>query len=198
VRDLEALTAAVRSATEELGSLDIVVANAGIASFGQLGDLGQRAWEDMLAVNLTGVWHTVKASLPHLPDGASIVLTSSVGGLKGMANVGHYIAAKHGVVGLSRSLAHELGPRMIRVNTVHPTQVSTDMIFNSRTFAQFRPDLENPTREDIEQPSQDLHILPIPWVEPLDVSKAVLFLASDDSRYVTGVALPIDAGATAR
>jgi (+)-trans-carveol dehydrogenase len=198
IRDEEGMTSAVAAGVAELGSLDIVVANAGIASFGQLGELGRQAWDEMIAVNLTGAWITVKVSLPHLPDGASIVITSSVGGLKGMANVGHYIAAKHGVVGLMRTLAHELGPRMIRVNTVHPTQVSTEMIFNDSACELFRPDLEHPTPEDIEQPSQDLHLLPIPWVTPEDVAKAVLFLASEDARYITGITLPVDAGAGAR
>jgi (+)-trans-carveol dehydrogenase len=122
------------------------------------------------------------------------VLTSSVGGLKAYPNVGHYIAAKHGVVGVMRTLALELAPHSIRVNSVHPTQVNTPMVMNDATFRLFRPDLEYPTRDDFAPVSQMMHALPVPWVEPVDISNAVLFLASDEARYVTGVTLPIDAG----
>jgi NAD(P)-dependent dehydrogenase (short-subunit alcohol dehydrogenase family) len=126
--------------------------------------------------------------------GGSIVLTSSVGGRKGYPNTGHYAAAKHGVIGLMRAFAVELGQHMIRVNSVLPTRVSTTMVMNEQTYRLFRPDLENPGPDDFAPISQMMHALPVPWVDPIDISNAVLFLASDESRYITGVSLPVDAG----
>jgi (+)-trans-carveol dehydrogenase/(-)-trans-carveol dehydrogenase len=114
------------------------------------------------------------------------------------ANVAQYVSAKHGVVGLMRNLAIELAPYSIRVNSVHPTQVDTPMIQNETMWRLFRPDLEHPTREDFAPGSQALNALPIPWVDPVDISNAVLFLASDEARYVTGVTLPVDAGAVVK
>ncbi|WP_067693611.1 mycofactocin-coupled SDR family oxidoreductase [Nocardia jejuensis] len=198
VRDYTALKAAVDSGVEQLGRLDVVVANAGIGNEGgQLSELDETLWQDMIDVNLGGVWKSVKAAIPHLiagERGGSIVLTSSVGGLKAYPNVGHYIAAKHGVVGLMRTFAVELGHHSIRVNSVHPTHVNTPMVMNEGTYKLFRPDLENPGPADLEPICRMFHTLPVPWVESVDVSNAVLFLASDESRYVTGVPLPIDAG----
>jgi NAD(P)-dependent dehydrogenase (short-subunit alcohol dehydrogenase family) len=113
-----------------------------------------------------------------------------------MANIGHYVAAKHGVVGLMRTLALELAPDMIRVNSIHPTTVNTDMIQNSAAYELFAPDLPagERTAEVLGPRFQALNALPIPWVEPVDISNAVLFLASDEARYITGVTLPVDAG----
>jgi SDR family mycofactocin-dependent oxidoreductase len=199
VRDYEALKAAVDSGVEQLGRLDIIVANAGIGTFGnKLHKIRENIWQDMIDVNLSGVWHTVKAGVPHIlagERGGSVVLTGSVGSHKAMAYTGHYIAAKHGVIGLMRAFAVELGEHSIRVNSVHPSQVNTPMTMNDITFRLFRPDLENPGPEDFAPFSQMTHIMPVPWVEAVDISNAVLFLASDESRYVTGVSLPVDAGA---
>ncbi|MCV7199148.1 mycofactocin-coupled SDR family oxidoreductase [Mycobacterium angelicum] len=199
VRDYEALKAAVDSGVAELGRLDIVVANAGIGTFGsKLHKMPESIWQDMIDVNLSGVWKTVKSGVPHIISGGrggSIVLTGSVGSHKALAYTGHYIAAKHGVLGLMRSFAVELGQHMIRVNSVHPSQVNTPMTMNEVTFRLFRPDLENPGPDDFAPFSQMTHTLPVPWVEAIDISNAVLFLASDESRYITGVSLPVDAGA---
>ncbi|HEV7582220.1 MAG TPA: mycofactocin-coupled SDR family oxidoreductase [Mycobacterium sp.] len=199
VRDYDALKAAVDGGAEQFGRLDIIVANAGIGTFGtKLHKLPEKTWQDMIDVNLSGVWHTVKAGVPHIlagKRGGSIVLTGSVGSHKALAYTGHYIAAKHGVMGLMRSFAVELGQHSIRVNSVHPSQVNTPMTMNEVTFKLFRPDLENPGPEDFAPFSQMTHIMPVPWVEAVDISNAVLFLASDESRYVTGVSLPVDAGA---
>ncbi|MCT7661154.1 mycofactocin-coupled SDR family oxidoreductase [Mycobacterium deserti] len=198
VRDYQALKTALDSGVEQLGRLDIVVANAGIGNAGnKLHKVREHIWRDMIDINLTGVWKSVKAAVPHLLSGGrggSIILTSSVGGMKALPHTGHYIAAKHGVVGLMRTFAVELGPHMIRVNSVHPTQVNTPMAMNDVTFRLFAPDKENPGPEDFAPISQMGHTLPVPWVEPEDISNAVLFLASDESRYVTGVQLPVDAG----
>ncbi len=199
VRDYDALKAAVDSGVEQLGRLDIIVANAGIGTFGnKLHKIREDIWQDMIDVNLSGVWHTVKAGVPHIlagERGGSVVLTGSVGSHKAMAYTGHYIAAKHGVIGLMRTFAVELGQHSIRVNSVHPSQVNTPMTMNDITFRLFCPDLENPGPEDFAPFSQMTHIMPVPWVEAVDISNAVLFLASDESRYVTGVSLPVDAGA---
>src|SRR4051812_42702449 len=188
VRDHDALQAAVDDGVTELGRLDIVVANAGLGSDGALlADMTEKTWRDMIDVNLTGVWLTTKVSIPHLiagGEGGSVILTSSVGGLKGYANIGHYIAAKHGVVGLMRTLAAELGPHRIRVNSLHPTQVNTPMVMHEGTYRMFRPDLPNPTKDDFAAVSQAMHMLPVPWVEPLDISNAIVFLASDEGRYL--------------
>jgi len=200
VRDLAAVQAAVDAGVAELGRLDIVAANAGIsASSYQVADLPEESWQDMMDVNLTGAWHTVRAAIPHIVAGGrggAIVITSSVAGIKGYANVGHYVSAKHGLVGLMRSLALELAPRSIRVNSLHPTQVNTDMIMNEATYRMFSPELKHPTHEDFAAASQHTQALPVPWVEPVDVSNALLFLVSDEARYITGVPLPVDAGTT--
>jgi NAD(P)-dependent dehydrogenase (short-subunit alcohol dehydrogenase family) len=151
----------------------------------------------MIDTNLTGVWHAAKAAIGHLKAGGrggSIILTSSTAGLMAMENLAHYVSAKHGVVGLMRTLALELAPDMIRVNSVHPTSVNTPMIHNDATYRLFAPDLENPTREQVGERFLGLNALPVSWVEPVDISNAVLWLASDESRYVTGVTLPVDAG----
>jgi SDR family mycofactocin-dependent oxidoreductase len=198
VRDFAVVKAAVDDGVAQLGRLDIVSANAGIFSFGELADLAEQSWQDMIDVNLTGVWHAAKAAIPHLraAGGGSIILTSSTAGLMAIPNIGHYTAAKHGVVGLMRTLALELAPDFIRVNSVHPTSVNTDMIQNAATYALFAPDLpeDQRTKENLVDRFGALNALPIPWVEPVDISNAVLWLASDEARYVTGVTLPIDAG----
>jgi SDR family mycofactocin-dependent oxidoreductase len=198
VRDYDALEAAVDSGVEQLGRLDIVCANAGIGNGGQTLDrTSETDWTDMIDVNLSGVWKTVKAAVPQLisqGDGGSIILTSSVGGLKAYAHTGHYIAAKHGVVGLMRTFAVELGRHSIRVNSVHPTNVNTPLFMNEGTMKLFRPDLESPGPDDLAVAAQFMHVLPTGWVEPVDISNAVLFLASDESRFVTGLTMTIDAG----
>lgn len=198
VRDYDALKAAVDGGVEQLGRLDIICANAGIGNGGQtLDKTSEDDWRDMIDVNLAGVWKTVKAGVPHLisqGQGGSIILTSSVGGLKAYPHTGHYIAAKHGVVGLMRTFAVELGQHFIRVNSVHPTNVNTPMFMNEGTMKLFRPDLENPGPDDLKVAAQFMHVLPIGWVEPVDISNAVLFLASDESRYITGLPVTVDAG----
>ncbi len=198
VRDYDALKAVVDGGVEQLGRLDIVVANAGIGNGGQtLDKTSEEDWDDMIGVNLSGVWKTVKAAVPHILSGGaggSVILTSSVGGLKAYPHTGHYIAAKHGVIGLMRSFAVELGQHSIRVNAVCPTNVNTPMFMNEGTMKLFRPDLQNPGPDDLAVAAQFMHTLPIGWVEPVDISNAVLFLASDESRYITGLPVTVDAG----
>jgi SDR family mycofactocin-dependent oxidoreductase len=198
VRDLTALTSAVDAGVAELGRLDVIVANAGVHTAGAPAwELSAQSWQHTLDINLTGVWHTVKAGVPHLgADGGSIVIISSTNGLRGTVNTAHYTASKHAVVGLARTLANELGPQRIRVNTVHPGAVGTATLLNEATFKRLRPDLPNPTAEDAAQTLIARNLLPVPWVEPVDVANAVVFLASDAARYITGTQLVVDAGLT--
>ena len=146
VRDLAGVQAATDRGVERFGGLDVVCATAGITSRGMAVDLSETAWRTMLDVNLTGVWHTCRAGAPHLiaRGGGAMILTNSIAGLRGLVGVAHYTAAKHGVVGLMRSLAHELAPHNVRVNSVHPTNVDTPMIQNDAVSSAFRPDLDRP------------------------------------------------------
>lgn len=202
VRNFGQLKAAVDDGVAQLGRLDIVVANAGIFTSPDTAEnISEEIFLDTIDINLTGVWRTAKAAIPHLKAGGrggSIIITSSTAGLQGGPNFAHYVASKHGVVGLMRTLALELAPDMIRVNSIHPTSVETDMILNQGLYDLFRPDLENPTKEDFKVAALTINALPVPWVQPVDISNAVLFLASDEARYVTGVTLPVDAGATTK
>lgn len=201
VRDLAALEGAAATAVERFGGLDVVCANAAIASFGKSWELTETAWRDVLDVNLTGSWHTAKACIPAMIEsgrGGSIVFVNSVNGLKSGPGISHYAASKHGVVGLMRSLASELGPFGIRVNSVHPTMVGTAMTMNEAAFKRYLPDVLDPTLEDMERLMAGRHALDVPMVEAVDISNAVLWLASDEARYVTGVTLPVDAGMLVR
>jgi (+)-trans-carveol dehydrogenase len=202
VRDGAALKQALDRGVEQLGRLDIVSANAGVATVARKAqDLPEEIWNDMIDINLSGVWRTAKVAIPHLlagGRGGAIVLTSSVAGLKGYENLAHYVASKHGVVGLMRTLAVELARDGIRVNSIHPAQVDTPMIMNDATYKLFLPGASDPSREQFAVASQAMNALPIPWLDPLDISNALLFLVSDDARYITGVALPIDAGVMIR
>ena len=202
VRDLDAVKGVLERGVAELGHVDIVCANAGIFLFGEPAhEVSETDWRDVLDINLTGVWQTCKAAIPHLIEqgtGGSIVITSSTAGLKGTPYVAPYTASKHAVVGLMRTLALELAPYRVRVNTVHPTGVATPMILNEPTYRLLVPGEENPTREQAAAVFTSTNALPVPWVEPEDVANAVLFLASDESRYVTGTELKVDAGYTIR
>jgi (+)-trans-carveol dehydrogenase len=198
VRDYASLKSALDDGVAQLGRLDIVSANAGIFSTAPTAELTEEEWGQMIDINLSGVWRTCKAAIPHLiaNNGGSIIITSSGAGLKGFPNFAHYVSAKHGVVGLMRTLALELAPHSIRVNSLHPTNVNTDMIQNEAMYKLFVPGSENPTKEEFAAVSQSMQALPIPWVEPVDISNALLFLASDEGRYITGVTFPVDAGIT--
>ncbi|MBW0106064.1 mycofactocin-coupled SDR family oxidoreductase [Pseudonocardia sp. KRD291] len=201
VRDSTALRAAVDDGVAELGRLDIVSANAGIFEIHPALEITDDDWHEMIDTNLTGVWNTCRAALPHLIDGGrggSIVITSSTAGLKGVPNTVHYTAAKHGVVGIMRTLANEFAQHSIRVNTVHPTGVDTVMIQNKKTWGLFLGGEEGATREAAEPAFASSNALPVPWVDPVDISNAILWLSSDEARYVTGVTLPVDAGFTIR
>ncbi|MFF0818717.1 mycofactocin-coupled SDR family oxidoreductase [Rhodococcus sp. NPDC003318] len=204
VREPSQLRAAIDAGVAELGGLHIVVANAGICPLG--GDQPRKAFLDAVDVNLVGVINTVSAAYPHLSSGASIIATGSVAAMtKGAAdNPAHgaggagYSHSKKGVVQFVHDLALQLGPEFIRVNAIHPTNVNTDMLHSDPMYRVFRPDLEAPTREDAEAAFAAPQVMPVPWVEPSDISKSVVFLASSDAAYVTGLQLKVDAGALLR
>jgi SDR family mycofactocin-dependent oxidoreductase len=189
VRDSAAVQALVDEGVRELGRLDVVCANAGIGGVAEnTWTMTDAEWEEMIAVDLTGVWKTVKAAVPAMiqaRNGGSIVITSSTFGVKGMTGMAHYVSAKHALVGLMRTLANELAPHFIRVNAVHPTGVNTPMVVNefmaqALSSADGSFNLQN--------------ALPVEMVEPVDISNAIVWLASEEARYVTGVSLPVDAG----
>jgi NAD(P)-dependent dehydrogenase (short-subunit alcohol dehydrogenase family) len=154
-----------------------------------LAEFGDNSWREGLHLLV----ETIESAPGVNPGGRDYVYGQFVDALA-YPHTGHYVAAKHGVVGLMRTFAVELGQHNIRVNSVHPTHVSTPMIMNEGTWKMFRPDLENPGPDDMAPICQLFHVLPIPWVDPIDISNAVLFFASDEARYLTGVTLPIDAG----
>jgi SDR family mycofactocin-dependent oxidoreductase len=193
VRDLAALRSAVDDGVAQLGRLDIVCANAGICTVQAWDEVTPQVWQDTLDTNLTGVWNTVVAAVPHLiaAGGGSVICISSTAGIKGLPYLTPYVAAKHGVVGVARSLANELASHRIRVNTVHPTGVDTPMGTGIGG-------LETLLGKDPKLGPIFMNTYPVEIVEPRDVSNAVLFLASDESRYVTGLELTVDAGNTIR
>jgi SDR family mycofactocin-dependent oxidoreductase len=199
VRDLATLSQAVAAGVQELGRLDIVVANAGISTTAPTLDMTEEMWTTMLDINLTGVWKTLKAAVPYVVRGGrggSVVITSSIATEIAHENTAHYTASKHGLVGLMRVMAKELAPQNIRVNSLHPTTVGTGMVLNDTIYRLFRPDLEHPTRDDFLQAAQTINALPVPMLEPIDVAHAVVYLVSDAGRYITGTAQVLDAGAS--
>jgi SDR family mycofactocin-dependent oxidoreductase len=199
VRDFDGLSTAVEAGVEELGRLDIVSAGAGLISYAPALETSAQQWQEMLDTTLTGVWHTAKAAAPHIiagGRGGSITITSSAVTARTPANIISYVAAKNGLIGVMQALATELAPHWIRVNTIHPATARTPMVFNKPSYKLFLPDLEDPTAEDFEQVFEGMNLLPVGLIEAIDVSNALLFLASDEARYITGVQLPVDAGWT--
>ncbi len=198
VRDMAAVKAAVDEGVAQLGRLDVVLGNAGVFTAPSLAeDMEDDIFMDTLDINVAGVWRTAKAAIPHLKkneNGGSIIITSSVAGLMGYPNFAHYVASKHAVVGLMRTLALELAPHHIRVNSVHPGSVNTVMVTNDTIARLFRPDLENPTAADFAEAAKQMNPMGIEMLESYDISNAMVFLASDEARYITGVTLPVDAG----
>ncbi|MFT4232336.1 MAG: mycofactocin-coupled SDR family oxidoreductase [Leucobacter sp.] len=194
VRDRAALQSAVDIGVAELGGLDIVAANAGIAAL-SLNPV-EEEWQDVVDINLTGVYNTVEVAKAALIErgGGSIVLTSSTAGLNGIGGDTPgglaYTAAKHGVVGLMRAYANYLAPHSIRVNTVHPTGVNTPMVVND-VMQQF-------LEQDPQMGQAMTNALPVPMIEAVDISNAIVYLSSELGRYVTGVTLPVDAGFTVK
>lgn len=201
VRSEADLQALVDAGLERWGRVDIMVANAGITGYAPAHRLTEEAWDEILDVNLKGAWLSAKVVIPALieqGEGGSLIFISSGLGLKGLPEAGHYAAAKHGVVGLMRSLALELAPHLIRSNTIHPAGTATPMAHNPMHYKRFAGGREDATLADVIEVYESIAALPIPWTEPEDIANAVVWLASDEARYVTGVALPVDGGWSAK
>ncbi|MEU4413117.1 mycofactocin-coupled SDR family oxidoreductase [Nocardia salmonicida] len=201
VRDAAQMRDAVAHGVQELGRLDIVVAQAGIA--GMKGEPQWQAWTDVLDTNLTGVLNAIHAGLPHLEAGASIIATGSLAALMDISKVDQpgkdpggvaYMVAKRALSMIVHELATHIAPKKIRANVIHPTNCNTPMLQSEPMYRSFRPDLEHPTRADAEPAFHTMQAMPVPYVEPEDISDAVLFLASDESRFITGTQLRVDAG----
>jgi SDR family mycofactocin-dependent oxidoreductase len=199
VRDRSQLEAVVNAATAEFGAVDVLVANAGILAAVPLVEMTDTQWKNTIDTNLTGVYNAIRAVLPGMIERRQgrIIATSSMGGRNPYANTAHYVAAKWGVIGLVKTAALEAGQYGITVNAVCPTNVNTEMIMNDSVFKIYRPDLKEPTETDVLSVMSSMHPLGIPYVEPVDISNAVLFLASDAARYISGEALTVSAGAIA-
>jgi len=200
VRDRQAMERAATLAVSELGGLHVVVANAGIAPLGADGTA--QTFVDSFDVDFAGVVNTFSAALPHLPDGASMIATGSVAAIRGAVENpasgpggAGYALAKTMIVQYTKALAKQLAPQKIRVNAVHPTNCDTTMLHNDGMYRLFRPDLEHPVTDDVIDAFGTIQAMPIPYIDPADVSHAVVYLASDESRYVTGLQLTVDAGA---
>ncbi|MEV0708714.1 mycofactocin-coupled SDR family oxidoreductase [Nocardia aurea] len=201
VRSADQMDAAIRAGIAEFGKLDIVVAQAGIA--GMKGEPQDQAWCDVIATNLVGTINAIQAALPHLSDGASVIATGSTAGLmqtKQLDDPGTdpggiaYPLSKRMLAQYVHEFAAQFGPRNIRANVIHPTNCNTPMLHSEPMYQAFRPDLPNPTREDAELAFPVQQIMPVPYVEPEDISDMVVFLASDEARYVTGMQMRVDAG----
>ena len=201
VRERAQLMAALDRGLAELGQLDIVVAQAGI--IGQKSDAPLQAWADVFDTNFIGIVNAIHAALPHLQAGASIIATGSTAAYMRRCPSSRRAPTPAAsptwwpsalVASFMHDLARELAPRIIRANVIHPTNVNTHMLQSEPMYRSFRPDLENPTREDATPAFRSQQAMPIPWIEPVDISNAVLFLASDEARYITGMQLRVDAG----
>jgi SDR family mycofactocin-dependent oxidoreductase len=201
VRSRDQLREALDHGVAELGRLDIVSANAGILPMA-MGDPDPLDFVDASDVDLIGVMNAVAVAIPHLTEYASIIVTGSTAAMlpntvdnpaMGPGSAG-YGWAKHTLMGYVEQMALHLAPRFIRVNCVHPTNVNTHLLHNDGLYGMFRPDLEHPTREDVIPAFTMFQAMPIPYVEPVDISNLVLFLASDEARYITGQQIRVDAG----
>jgi SDR family mycofactocin-dependent oxidoreductase len=199
VRSLTEIQGFAEQVVGEFGRIDFLLANAGIFSIGRIAEMNTATWVEMIEVNLTGVFTAMRAVLPTMLEQGHgrIVATSSMAGKKGTPNIGHYCAAKWGVIGLVKSLAQEVGAQGITVNAVCPASVDTAMLQNEAMWKLFLPGSENPEQHGAAAVQATLNPVGVPWVKPSDISHAMVFLCSDESRYITGETIAVAAGANA-
>ena len=200
VRDRAAMERVVEQALGELGQLDIVVANAGICGFGAMPALTEAQWDDMLAVNLTGVFNTFRAVVPHMVERryGRLVAISSGAGRTGVPNLSHYAATKWGLIGFVKSVALEVAAHGITANVVCPATVDTPMVHNEALYSLFAPDIASPTKELVAPRYEAMNPMRVPWLDPQEISNAVLFLASDRSAFISGETIEVSAGGSAQ
>ncbi len=200
VRDLGQVTDAVKRTVDELGGVDILVVNAGICTFGPIESMDEDLWRTMIEVNLTGAFNSVRAAVPVMLEAGygRVVATSSMAGRAGWENIGHYAAAKWGLIGMIKSLALEVADRGVTANVICPSSVNTPMMHNDFSYRLFRPDLEAPTMDDALPAFQSVNVQPVPYAETDDISDSVLFLASEEAKYITGATLSPSTGVNAR
>jgi SDR family mycofactocin-dependent oxidoreductase len=200
VRSTEEIEGAVEEALTELGRIDILLANAGVCGFGAFWEISDQMWDEMVDTDLTGVFKSMRAVVPHMIDRGygRIVATSSMGGRMGNPNLAHYVAAKWGVIGLVKTLALEVADKGITVNAVCPATVDTEMVHNDALYGLFAPDIESPTKEQVEPRYTAMNPIPVPWTPPEEISAAVMYLVSAEARLVTGTTLDVCMGASAR
>ncbi|MDV6211812.1 mycofactocin-coupled SDR family oxidoreductase [Rhodococcus erythropolis] len=197
VRDPAALTNSLDKAVVDLGRLDIAVLNAGVCEITPAESITPEQWNTVIGTNLSGAFFAAQAAMKHIVGGkrgGSMVFVGSASTLTPVESMVHYIASKHGVVGVAKALAKELARHQIRVNVVHPTNCDTPMIQNSMIYDLFAPDVDQPNRDSVEPVFKTLAALDTPWVDPADISRAVLYLVGESGRYVTGTQLEITAG----
>lgn len=200
VRDLGAMIAFVDGVADELGSVDILIANAGVSTLGSIFDMDAELWSETVDTNLTGVFNALRAAAPHMRRRrwGRMVTISSMMGRSSNPMISAYCASKWGVIGLTKSVAQEMAHSNVTVNAIAPGNISTDMIHNDMLYTLMRPDLAEPTRDDVASVMTTLHVQPVPWLEAEEITAAVVFLCSEGARHITGSVLDVDAGASAR
>jgi SDR family mycofactocin-dependent oxidoreductase len=199
IRDTAGIGLVVEAGIEAFGQIDICVANAGVTGYGKFHELDDDTWNDMIDVDLTGTFKTIRAVLPHMLDRryGRIIATSSMAGRMGNANLAHYVAAKWGVIGMVKSLAMEVANKGITVNAIAPAAVDTAMLHNDAMYKLFCPDMDAPTREDVTPRYQAMNRLGVAWMDPEEVSRAVLFVAADAASSMTGQVIEVSLGSSA-
>jgi len=200
VRDLGAMLAFVDGVVAVLGSADILVANAGVSTLGSIFDMDAAQWSETVDVNLTGVFNAMRAVAPHMrrKRWGRIIGISSMMGRSANPLIPAYCSSKWGVIGLTKSVAHEMAHVGVTANVIAPGNVSTEMIHNDTLYRLMRPDLEQPTKDDVAGVMATLHVQPVPWLDPEEITAAVVFLCSEGARHITGTVIDVDAGASAR
>jgi len=200
VRDLDALLGIVAETESEFGSLDIAIANAGVSRMGMIDEESAEGWSTVVDINLTGTFNTFRAAAPGMKARrwGRLVGVSSMMGRASNPTLSAYCASKWGVIGLVKAASQDLAHDGVTVNAVAPGNIGTPMVLNESMFHMMRPDLEHPTAEDMAPVMAGLHAQPVPWLEPEEVTRAVMYLVADGAAHITGTVMDVSAGASAR